>query len=128
MIHFSVKGVEIRQGSRLGHFALPGFFRISNCTPLVFFFSEATIKVYTWIFFLKSHYKSLYLDFCRISNCTPPPCVFFFSEATIKVYTWIFLKPLLKSIPKLSDKATLAPPPPDPRLGGGGGIYTPIPQ
>ena len=65
-------------------------FRIAP--PLVFFFSEATIKVYTWIFFW-SHYKSLYLDFLGFRIA--PPLVFFFSEATIKVYTSIFfLKPL----------------------------------
>ena len=38
-------------------------------------FPEATIKVYTWIFF-ELH--------------PPPPHEFFFLEATIKVYTWIF--------------------------------------
>ena len=37
----------------VAHKSIPGFFRILNCTPLVFVFSEATIKVYTWIFFLK---------------------------------------------------------------------------
>ena len=53
---------------------------------LDFLFPEATIKVYTWIFFL-SHYKILYLHFWGISNCTPL-CIF--SEATIKVYTLDF--------------------------------------
>ena len=73
-------------------------------------FPEATIKVYTWIFFSR-HNKSLYLDFLGFRIA--PPLVVFFSEATIKVYTWIFLdfdlhppplvffslKPLYKCIP-----------------------------
>ena len=61
-------------------------------------FPEATIKVYTWIFlgfriasppfvfFLWSHYESLYLDLLGFRIA---PLVVFFSEATIKVYTWI---------------------------------------
>ena len=50
----------------------------------MFFFPEATIKVYTWIFFC-SHYKSLYLGFLKVYTYL---CIS--SEATIKVYTWIF--------------------------------------
>ena len=53
----------------------------------MFFFSEATIKVYTWIFFW-SHYKSLYLDFLGF-RIAPPPLCFFFSEATMKVWKCI---------------------------------------
>ena len=75
----------------------PTFFRNYICTPpplrgfpeatikvyTWIFFSETTIKVYTWIFrisnffFLWSHYKSVYLDFLG------------FPKATIKIYTWI---------------------------------------
>ena len=73
----------------VAHKSIPGFFRILYCTPPpLCFFSEATIKVYTWIFFSEATIKSLYLDFLGFRIA--PPLAFFFSEATRKVYTWIF--------------------------------------
>ena len=64
-----------------------------------------------------SHYESLYLDFFRISICTPPPFTIF-SEATIKVYTWIFLtifpEATIKVYTWIFHDFDLHPPPPLP--------------
>ena len=99
------------------------------------FFLGATIKVYTVNLFW-NHYKSLCLDFVRISNCTPPPLECFFPGATIKVYTgphpgsaswlirggylcWKNGGPLLKKGGSIVEKGPLDPPPPlDPPMNG----------
>ena len=101
---------------------MPGFFRISNCTPPpCVFFPEATIKVYTWIFCSEATIKIYTYIFGRFPIAPPPwafslkplwksipgfflwfriapPLVFFFSEATIKVYAWIFVWSHYKSV------------------------------